>query len=814
MLKNYFKIAFRNFIKNKSYTAINIIGLSLGIGACIYIYLITSFEFSYDNFHVGKERIFRIVSDQYSIKFGQEHSSNIPDPDPELIRANLTGFENMAVFYNYGTKVTVYNNGMPVNKAHVPTVEEISDVIITEPSYFDIFTYQWLAGNAVTALEEPFKVVLTESKAYKYFGKLSFDKVIGKTIVYNDSLSVTVAGIVKDLPKNSDFIFTDFISFSTVKHSFLKTLLEADPQRQAFVKLTKGPRLSQINAQLDTFVKNYVKVGKGDKVQYRLQPLSDIHFNSDYEDSYSHKAHLPTIYGLIGIAVFILVIAVINFVNLSTALSINRAKEIGVRKICGSNRVSLMLQSLGETFFLTLVALIMSAIFLGVLVVAFPSLMPETVRFTFFSMRTFFFLLLIALCTSVFAGFYPAQILSSYMPIQNFKGVEKQQGKSRGSFRKSLIIIQFAVSLIFIIGAIVISSQVHFMLNKDLGFTKDAIVAIRTYQDYPAGKKNILAQKIRQLSQVELVSVSEGTPLAKEHWHNPLTYKGKQLVEVDCQLEWADDNFIPLYQIKILAGRNLVASDSTKEILINATCAKALGFSTPEEAVGKFAGTVVSPDEGFKSFPIVGVVADFHVESLQKSITPTVITTSNEISRLISVRLSTKGKGIKEFKNTIAEIEQLWNGVYPNEKFEYTFFDESIRKLYEKEERFSLLMNISMVLAIFISSIGLFGLTAFTVQLRAKEIAIRKVLGASVSNIALILCRETMALILIAIAIASPIAWLSVHKWIENFSYRINLSVWIIISAALVAVIVALATISVQVIKAAIASPVRGMKSE
>lgn len=816
MLKNYLKIAFRHLIKNKTYTAINALGLAFGISACLYIYLITSFEFSYDKFHPGKERIFRVVSDEYTPKFGQEHNSNIADPYPGLMRSNLTGIESMAVFYNTAAKVTVYgNNGLPVNKQHLLMGEETLDLIIADQSYFDIFKYQWLTGNASTALEEPFKVVLTESKAYKYFGKVPFDQMIGKTIVYNDSLSVTVAGIVKDLPGNSDLRFTDFISFSTVQHSFLKTEFDANPNRQVYVKLTNGTRISDVNAQLSAFVKDMVKVEKGVKIQYHLQPLADIHFNSDYSDSYSHQAHLPTIYALIGIALFILVIAVINFVNLSTALSTTRLKEIGIRKVCGSSRISLVLQSLGETFLLTLFASILSVICLGLLVVGFPSLMPDTVQSTLFSLPTFLFLLLVAIFTAVLAGFYPAQILSSYLPVRNLRGVGQQQRRSGGGLRRSLIIFQFTVSLVFIIGAFMVGNQVHFMLNKDLGFSKDAVITIGTYPDYPAGKKNILAQKIRQLSQVDMVSVSEGTPLAKGHFHNPLIYKGgKQVAQADCQLEWADENFIPLYQIKILAGRNLAASDSAREILINATCAKALGFATPEAAIGKSAETILSPEEGFKPFRIVGVVADFHVESLQKAITPAFITSSNEWTRLVSVRLATKGKGVAEFKNTIAELEHLWNGVYPNDKFEYSFFDESIRRLYDREERFSLLMNISMILALFISCIGLFGLAAFTAQQRGKEIAIRKVLGASVRNIVLILCRETMALILIAIAIASPIAWLLVQKWLANFSYRIDLSVWIIVAAGFMAVVIAMATISIQVIKAAVVSPIKSIKAE
>ncbi|KAA2240025.1 FtsX-like permease family protein [Chitinophaga agrisoli] len=816
MLKNYFKVAWRNLARNKTYAIINVSGLALGVCACLIIYLVASFELSYDNFHPDKERIYRVVS-ALSGERGTRHMAMVPDPAPQAMRDEITGLESIVLFRTYKAKVSTHE-GVERKFDMLPR-EEAPDMIIAEPQYFSILHYQWLAGNPATALQEPFKVVLTESRAKKYFGQLPADAVLGKTIMYNDSLPVTVSGVVKDMPANSDFIFKDFISFATTKNSFLGSEFGMDQWgmfsggTQAFVKLEKGVTPARVEAQFPAFVKKHFFVEEHTTAKVTLQPLADLHFNPDYEDNYTRKAHLPTLYGLMGIAAFILLIAAINFVNLATAQSIERTREVGIRKVLGSTRSTLVLQFLSETFILVLLATGASLLFTPGIIAVFKSFIPDGVAGLLFSRPTAIFILLLIVCTTLLAGVYPALVSSAYLPALSLKGGDGLKGSERGYLRKGLIIFQFAVSLVFIIGTLVISNQMRYMLNKDMGFKKDAIIAVPTARYYPYAQKDVLAERIRGISGVENVSVSESTPAAKGHWGTLLTYKGKEKVEIESALEWGDEKFVPLYNLKLVAGRNVMPADSMREFLVNESCAKALGFRNPADAVGKMVESGIS-DGSPTTCPIVGVLKDFHVQSLHEPIKPMFFTTNKKISRTINIRLATNGKRSQDLKRTLAQIEQLWTAVYPNEKFDYTFFDASIARFYEKEQKTAALMNTAMAIAIFISCMGLFGLAAFTARQRTREIGIRKVLGASVANITTMLSKDFVMLVLIALVIAAPIAWYFMHRWLEGFAYQVSISWWIYVIAGLTAMIIALITVSFQAIKAAVADPVKSLRME
>ena len=819
MIKNYFITAWRNLRRHKMYTAINVLGLALGISACLVIYLIASFELSFDNYHPGKERIYRIISNSYSSSQGEDHSASIPDPAPFAIREEVTGLESVTVFRNYEASVTIQDNGHFIKKFEGPNRgEERPDIVIAEPQYFDIFHYDWLAGNA-NALKEPFTVVLTESKAKLYFGEQAPADMLNKTLSYNDSLFVSVVGIVKDPDKNTDFFFGDFISFSTVENSFLeKDFIFNDwngvhTNSQVFVKLAKDVHPPHINEQLVNLVNRHLKQTEGSKTAYLLQPLSAIHFDADYSDPYSRKVHLPTLYGLMAIALFILVIAVINFITLSTAQSIDRIKETAIRKICGSSGASLIVRFMGETFLLTLLAVVLSVSGIQPILSAFSSFIPDGVRFPFLGISTWVFLLTLTLFTTLIAGIYPAKILSS-APAVSLKSAGMQKGNKRSYFIKGLIVFQFTISLVFIIGTLVVSKQVLFMLNKDLGFAKDAILSIQTNEGYPAAKKDLLAEKIRQLPEVDMVSASEGTPVAGLHWFNPLIYKGKEERGAACILEWGDEHFVPLYNIKLIAGRNVLPSDSIKEFLVNETCAKKLGFTKPGDAIGQMVETINPATMSMVSRPIVGVMADFHSQSLHEPIKPVVFTTSKEFTRLINIKLQTRGKEESYFKTAVSKIEKSWKKIYPHDPFSYTFFDEKIAKFYEKEKQTARLMNTAMIVSICISCLGLFGLASLTVRRRTKEIGIRKVLGAGVGQIVFILSRDTIKLVLIAIIVASPIAWYAMNRWLNGFAFHIAISWWILALAGVIALLTAFCTISYQSIKTALANPVNSIRSE
>jgi len=463
MIRNYLKIALRNIVKHKGYSAINIAGLSIGVCACIVIYLITSFELSYDTFHPDKERIYRLVAQEQDEHGTTDYIGGMMNPIPAATRSELAGFENIAAFHNYYAGVVVPNGKYePKRFAEAKRGEQASPIIITEPQYFDIFKYQWLQGNPKTALTEPFQVVLTENEARRYFGNEPLENVMGKVIIYKDvykdePLQVTVSGIIKDWNKNTDFSFKDFISLATVKSSFLKDEIQLDhwgnwpPDGQAVVKLAKGVNAAQLEKQFPAFVSAHVPPYPGHKTTLSLQPLADFHFNSIYHDLYSRKADLPVLYGLMAIAAFILIIAAINFINLSTAQSLNRAKEVGVRKVLGSSRASLSVQFFIETLIITLPAVIISALMANPVIALYRNIIPAGVRLNIFDPAVLFFLLLITIVTALLAGFYPSRVLASYLPTLSLKGRASTGSAQTGYMRKGLIVFQFTVSMIFIV---------------------------------------------------------------------------------------------------------------------------------------------------------------------------------------------------------------------------------------------------------------------------------------------------------------------------------------------------------------------------
>jgi len=401
-------------------------------------------------------------------------------------------------------------------------------------------------------------------------------------------------------------------------------------------------------------------------------------------------------------------------------------------------------------------------------------------------------------------------VLSAFLPALSLKGQGSQQLNSKSYLRKTLIVFQFTVSLVFIISTVVIGDQMHFVLNKDLGFNKDAIVTIPTDYNNTAGRMNVFANNIRKIPGITLMSRHQQTPSSQRHSGTIVIYKGANVQKINASFDLCDENYIPLFGLKLVAGRNIVHSDTLTEFLINETCAKALGFKRPEDAIGKMLTTGI----GGVTCPVVGVVKDFHSQSLHDPIVPFFMGSLTKKERSISIKLATRGKLAENFKNTIVQVESAWKQVYPEDKFEYHFFDETIASLYDKEQKTSQLMNAAMLIAIFISCMGLFGLATFTAQQRLKEISIRKVLGASVSGIVTMLGRDFLVLVVIALLIASPIAYYFMHRWLQDFAYRIDISWWVFLSSGIAAILIAILTISFQSIKAALANPVKSLRSE
>jgi putative ABC transport system permease protein len=836
MLKNYFQVAFRILFRNKFYSLINIVGLAIGLSTCLTIYLVSSFELGYEHFQPDMNRIYRAVTDirDHNIEY---HKPLISFSEASYMRNHFTGIDQVAYFFNYYFKVSV--TGKDGDTKIFPTPDPskvVSDIILTEPAYFDIFKYEWLAGNPKTSLSSPFSVVLSENRARVYFGSMPLDEVIGRVITYNDSLRLAVTGIVEDYPKNTDFNFKEFISFSTIEHSFLNQRPYfpevTDPSKwrwsdygQAFVKLSKGIHEAQIVNQTPILLKlNMVNSlrGGGDQL-YRtihLQPLSNLHFNPEYgSDYYTIQSDVHTLYGLMGIAALILSIAAINFINLSTAQSIRRAKEIGIRKVLGSSKIALILQCLSETFVLVLLSIGISILIVRFMLNAFPAMVHEGVAIELLNPSLLLFLFSMTLITTIVAGFYPAMVLSYYLPAVSLRGAGSQISNRKSLLRKVLIVLQFTVSIIFIIGTIAIGKQIRYLLNKNLGFQKNAIINFFNSGKHRNEDDYLLADRIRLLPGVERVSVSAEPPETAFPRVGPLLCKDNGAF-IQPQYLDADDEFVSLYGLKILTGRNFIAPkgrDSSTEFLINETCSKQLGFKKPENSIGHliqegfFRKTQFIP---FRSGLVVGIVADFHSQPLNIPIGSICIAATKNRGGLISVRLSTHKKQLGDFKAEVKNIERVWKKFYPDEDFNYSFYDRTIAAFYSKEEKTGEIMNIAMVIAILISCIGLLGLVTFMAAQRTKEIGIRKVLGASVAAVAVMLAKEFIFLIIFAMVLASPIAYFLIHHWLQGFAYRANLSGWIFALAGVAAILIALLTVSYQAIRAARANPVASLRAE
>lgn len=809
MFGNYVKIAWRNILLNKVYSTINILGLSLGICACIVIYLVTQYEFSFDRFHKDSSRIYRVTGGLVRMN-GEKEFLNSPFRELAVIEHEVRGFEAKAAIQFWEAVVTIPSN----------TAKRVESrkIILTQPPYFDIFRYKWLAGNPSTALKDPFKVVLTQSQARLYFGDIPPAEIINKTIIYQDSLSLTVSGVIQDWTNRSDFAYTDFISLSTAPASFLRNDIPTanweslHPHRSmAFVKLAENVTMKQVNAQLEEIRKRIKPSDFGRLESLHLQNIRDIHFSNDYyrpdDGDGFKKAHLPTLYILTGLSIFILVIACINFINLATAQSIQRAKEVGIRKVMGGRRTSIVIQFMSEAMVLTAIAVLLSILLVEPVLRLFSGYIPEQVRFDITNPGMILFLLIITLITACLAGFYPAKVLSGYAPVTTLKGEQKYSGSKSVITRKALIVFQFTVSLVFIIGTLVVRNQIVFMREKDKGFSPEAILTINSWTDNYERLK-LLNERINSLTGVDK-SILQGTaPMGFGEISGVLEYKGTQEISTEVNRKIGDENFIPFYEMKLIAGRNLAPSDSLNEYVINEAYARALGFRQPADAVGKFLYS------GPTAYPIVGVVRNFHLGSLKSEIKPAVIEHSPQWQRNIAVKLSSTPTSATDVKTTIAQLEVLWKEFFPADQFSYTFLDESISWLFEKEKQTAWLMNISLSITIFISCMGLFGLVMFMVKRRTKEIGIRKVLGANVADIIAMISKDFVKLVCIAVVIASPIAYYVMTQWLQDYAYRTTISWWVFFLSGAIALVIALLTVSLQAVKAALANPVKSLKTE
>lgn len=816
MIFSYCKAAIRLFRRNKAFSAIHVLGLAIGISAAMVIFLIVRFEFGFDRFEKDADRIYRVVIDA-RFNGSEGHSAAVPSPLSGAVEREVTGISKTVPVMQFPGDATAKVSVERESGKQI-IFKKQPDIVFTNGQYFQLLPFHWVAGSPRSALSRPFSVVLTKSRANLYFPGLSPAQVLGKELTYND-ITVTVSGIVSDLNERTAFKATDFISYPTIDKTNLRTRFMMDVWNdwmiysQLYVKIAKGDTPADIESQLKGILRKYDRDANRDAAHtmaFHLQPLKDIHFDSKYQGIGYRTVKKSMLYGLSAIAAFLLLLGCINFINLSTAQASQRAREIGVRKTMGGSRKQLVIQFLCETFLTTLAATVFSVILTPLLLKMFENFIPAGLHFNLRHQPSLWiFLVLLILGVTLLAGLYPAFVLSGLRPSRVLKNQAfSNRSQTRSAWlRKTFTVSQFVIAQFFVIATVVVSKQIYFSLHADLGFTKEAIINFDLPGDTVSVHGRQLLSQIRSLSGVSVASSGFFAPAGEGVAFTNLSYRnGKKVFTPNTQIRWGNPDYIRVYQLKLVAGRNVRPSDTVREFLVNESYAHAIGFTHASDAVGK---TLLWNG---KSVPIVGILKDFHDQSMRAPISPVVFGGAN--GSTMHIRLKPDNATGSLWKNTIAAIGKDYRQLYPDESFKYHFLDETIAHLYENDVHTASLLKWATVLAILISCLGLLGLVIYTTNLRRKEIGIRKVLGASVGQIVSILSIDFISLVLIAFMIAVPVAWWAAHHWLEGFVYKTAISWWIFLLSGLIMVLIALLTLSLQTVKTALANPVDSLRVE
>lgn len=799
MLKNYLKTAWQNLRSHKSYVAINTIGLAVGITACLLIFLLIQYETSFDNFHKNGERIYRVVA-VTKTPDGTNYSGGSALPVAEGLRMDYPQLEQVARIYaRKNQQITLLNDNTTTLQKKFK-----EDVLLAEPEFFGIFNFPFLAGNPKTALSEPNTVVLTQEIAAKYFG--DWHTAIGKFIKYDNDQICKVTGVLKNVPANTDFPPKVVLSFKSIaREDISMDWTSQDGSLNTFVVLPRNMSAQQFNNDLKAFVKKHAPTEYANH-GYILQPLSDIHYETRFGTYSGHTFSKELITALSLTGTFLLIIACINFINLATARAVTRSKEVGIRKVLGSSKKQLVIQFLSETFLITLASVIIA---IGFALVALPlsnHLLQTSVKIQpGFPLIVFLCSLIVSV--TFLSGFYPAIVLSGFHPINVLKNKFTSKTASGLSMRRVLVVFQFAVAQTFIIGTLIIVDQMNLFQNSYMGFDKDAIITVPMANDSARlFKMDALKMQLLQQAGIKNVSFSAFSPMDKAGWDSDFKFDNavkKSGFKAD--FKWADADYFKTYNIQFVAGMPYNQADTVNGFVVNEMMVKKLGFKKPEDIIGK----KIDFWDGAMVAPVVGVVKDFNGSSLAKEMTPIVLGSHKLVYRLINIKIQPQ-----HVKQTLATIEKLWNKTFPDFIYEYQFLDDKIASFYRHERQLSQLFKIFAGIAIFISCLGLYGFVSFMAVQRTKEVGIRKILGASVINIIYLISKEFTLLIGIAFLIATPLAYYLMHQWLQNFAYRINIGIGIFLSTILISEIIAWLTVGYQAIKAAVANPVKSLRTE
>ncbi|HWA34057.1 MAG TPA: ABC transporter permease, partial [Cyclobacteriaceae bacterium] len=790
MLRNYIKVAFRALLKNWQFSLINIAGLAIGISICVLITLYVLDELSFDTFHLKADRIVRLTPTLHMPKGDRPRAITSPVMGPAL-QANFPEIEKI-VRLTGSSRTIAYKD------------KKIYDtrVLYADSTFFDIFTFPMIAGNPKTALVNPYSIVLTQTSAKKYF---SGEDPMGKIMAFSDSITLTVTGIMKDIPANSHIQFDVLLSHSTI---WEMTDHHVDTEwfsnsEYTFLLLREGQDREKLESKFPAFLENVLgeeKKESGLWYDFYLQPIKDIHLRSDLAAEMGPNGSIKYVYTFSVIAILVLLVACANYVNLSTARSMKRAKELGMRKVIGARRFQLTTQLFGESLLLTTFSAILAIAIVTSALPAFNGLAGKQMTIeSIFSFNTIIAILLIFLTISLLAGAYPALMMSSFSPIKTLKN-NVRQGKENILIRKGLVIFQFTISIMLISGTIVIYQQMEFLQNQNLGLNKEQMIELKMRYSVNGKAKTIREEMLRVpgVRDAALTSFSYNNSINNIALHVEGSPEGTISSEASISI---DENFLNAFQIPLAAGRNFsrdFPTDSASGFIVNETAVKHFDWGTPEEAIGK------ELDWGLgKKGRVVGVAKDFNFYSAHSQIRPVIMHIIPDWYEFVALKIDAA-----QAMQVLSRLEEKWNSMGLDSPFDYSFMDQDFEKLYKAEQQTQTVVTVLSSLAIFIACLGLFGLAAFTAEQRTKEIGVRKVLGADVVSVVKLLSSDFIKLVAIAIIFAIPISWIGLQKWLDSFAYRTEVSPWIFALAAVSAMTVALFTVSFQSIKAAMANPV------
>lgn len=806
MIRNYFKIAFRNLWRNKGFSAINILGLAIGITTCLIIMLFVYNELGYDRFNVKSDRIVRITF-RGSAAGQTFNEANVMPPVAQTMKSNFPEVLDATRLRDYGTPRLACGDKSFKGDAFA----------YVDSNFFQVFTLPLIEGDAKTALAGPNSVVITKELAHKYFGN---EEPMGKVISFKDenNAGFKVTGVINKVPVNSHFHFELFASMSGLPESKVPTWMNSN--FYTYLVLQDGYDYKRLEVKLPGLVDKYIAPQmlesmhitlsefrkKGNDLTFHLQPLTAIHFGTDFTRDLSPSGDVRYVYIFGAIALFMLLIACINFMNLSTAGASKRSREVGIRKVLGSLKLDLVRQFLLESVVITAFAFLLAIVFVYLALPVFNNLAGQNLTFQFTDHPLLLpGLLLFVLLTGVLAGSYPAFYLSSFKPVAILKG-KFIPGKKSGGLRSGLVVFQFFISITLIVVTTVVYKQLSYIQHKKLGYDKEQVLILPTWM---LGKNAaVFSDQLTSDPWVLSVTHSGFLPAGPSDNNNFFVYAGENPNQMVKTLRYdVDENYISTLGIQLLTGRNFskdFASDSSA-VILNETAAKTFGWG--ENAPGHIITTTLHKGEKF-TYHVIGIVKDFHFRSLHELISPLVIVLSPNPGMMI-VKLKTT-----DVSGLLAVLKDRWNGLGAEEPFTYSFLDDRFNNTYQSEQKIGMILGIFAALTIFIACLGLFGLAKFTAEQRTKEIGIRKVLGASVTAIVNLLSLDFLKLVLLGFIVATPVAWFAMNKWLQDFAYRIDISWWIFVLAAVMALIIALFTVSFQALKAAIANPVKSLRTE